>query len=94
MSGENFMSQYSQEMIDNSQLRLEIDKIKKRGFAVNDGRVNRIIKVLTAAVVGRKNYPIGALIVIGLMKRSVISKYGAKLVATAKDLSLALGASN
>jgi DNA-binding IclR family transcriptional regulator len=92
LSGENFMSQYSQEMIDNSQLRLEINEIKRRGYTINDGRVNSIIKVLTAAVVGQKNYPIGALIVIGLMRKSVIPKFGAKLMTIAKDLSLALGA--
>jgi IclR family KDG regulon transcriptional repressor len=92
--GDDFLSQDNQGMIHNSQLSQEIDKIRKTGFAVNDGRVSHLIKVLSAAVKGPKNYPVGALIVIGLMEKSVISKYGAKLVATAKDFSLALGASN
>jgi DNA-binding IclR family transcriptional regulator len=94
LSGPDFMGQYDRGLIKNSQLRKEIAEIKKKGFTVNDGRVNRIIKVLTAAVVGSKNYPIGALIVIGLMQKSAISKYGAKLVETARNLSLVLGASN
>jgi DNA-binding IclR family transcriptional regulator len=94
LSGDNFLSQDNRGIIENSQLSREIDDIKKRGFSINDGRVNRIVKVLSTAVKGEKNYPVGALIVIGLMNNSVIAKYGAKLVATAKALSLALGASN
>jgi len=91
LSGDDFLSQDKRGMIHNSQLSQEIKEIKKTGFAVNNGKVSPLIKVLSAAVNGPKNYPVGALIVIGLMEKSVISKYGAKLVATAKDLSLALG---
>ena len=94
LSGDDFLSQDIRGMIHNSQLSQEIKEIKKTGFAVNNGKVSPLIKVLSAAVKGPKNYPMGALIVIGLMEKAAISKYGAKLVATAKDLSLALGASS
>jgi IclR family KDG regulon transcriptional repressor len=94
LSGNNFLSTYNGELIENFQLAKEIEEISERGFAMNDGRLNRMIKLLSVAVKGPKNYPIGALMVIGLMNKSVILKNGALLVAAAKDLSLALGASN
>ncbi len=94
LSGDNFFNDFEQGIIDNSQLKRDISETKKKGFAMDTSRVSPGIKVLSSVVIGHNNYPIGALIVMGLVKKSDVSKYGAKLVESANNLSIALGASN
>jgi DNA-binding IclR family transcriptional regulator len=94
LSGGNFFSDDKLGTIDNSQLRQEISEIKKKGFATDIGELSPTIKTLSSVIIGHNNHPIGALIVIGLMKKSEMSKHGTKIVETAKELSVALGAHN
>jgi DNA-binding IclR family transcriptional regulator len=94
LAGDNFFQDYELGIIDNSQLRKDIKEVKKKGYALNTGRVSPMIKMLTSAVIGHDDNPIGILIVMGLIKKADISKFGKKLVETARGLSDALGASN
>jgi IclR family transcriptional regulator, acetate operon repressor len=93
LSGENFFNDFEGGIIENSQLKPHIDEAKKKGFAMDTGRLSSIIKVLSSAVIAHDQCPIGAIIVMGLMNKSVVPKYGGKLVKAAKELSKALGAS-
>ncbi len=94
LSGKKFFNEFEKGIIDNSQLSQIIAETKKRGFALDSGRLSSMVKVLSSAVLGHDDYPIGAIIVMGIMKKSDVSKYAAKLIETAKNLSLMLGASN
>jgi len=91
LSGEDFFRDNETSVIDNTSLRQEITEIKQRGFAVEDGRASPIIKVLSVAVRGHHGYPIGVLVLIGLIAKSKILKNAVMLVETAKQVSNVLG---
>jgi IclR family transcriptional regulator, KDG regulon repressor len=94
LSGENFFHEEEELIIDNVELRQQLTEVKKKGFALSGSRLlTPMIKVLSSAVIGRNDYPVGALLVMGLIKGVEIPKYGARLVETATRLSAALGAS-
>jgi len=92
LSGENFFRDDKRGFLDNASLKQELQEVRKKGFDMDNGKVNPIIKVLSAAVVGHNNKPVGTLVIIGLMSKSVLAKNGKKLVETAKSISNALGA--
>lgn len=92
LSGDNFYDDDILGIIENTQLRKEVNDAKVKGFAMDHGSSGTIVKVLASAVLGHNNRPIGILVVIGLMKKSLIPKYGAKLAEKARSLSNALGA--
>jgi len=91
LSGKNFYDDDVLGVIDNTQLRKEVNDAKKKGFAMDHGSSSAIVKVLASAVLGYNDRPIGVLVVIGLMKKSLIPGYGAKLAETARGVSNALG---
>ncbi len=93
LSGKNFFNEFETGILDNSRLRKIVAETKKKGFAMDNGRVSPLIKIISSAVIGHNDYPIGAIIIMGLIEKSDIPKYAAKLVETAKNLSSALGAS-
>jgi IclR family acetate operon transcriptional repressor len=92
LSGENFFRDDERGFLDNASLKQELREVKKRGFDMDNGRVNPIIKVLSAAVLGHNNHPIGVLVLIGLMAKSQLLKNAAMLVEMAKQISNVLGA--
>jgi DNA-binding IclR family transcriptional regulator len=87
LSGSNFFNDFEGCVIDNSELRRLISDTRQKGFAMDSSRVSPVIKVYSSAVVGHDQYPVGVIMVMGLMKKSVGPKYASKLVKTAKDLS-------
>jgi DNA-binding IclR family transcriptional regulator len=91
LSGDNFFNDFEECIIDNSQLRQRISDTKRRGFAMDSSRASPVIKVLSSAVVGHNQYPIGVIIIMGIMSKSVGLKCAPKLVKAAKDLSNTLG---
>jgi DNA-binding IclR family transcriptional regulator len=93
LSGKNFFNDFEGGIVENSQLKPLISEAKKKGFAVDTGRLSSVIKVLSSAVIAHNHYPVGAIIVMGLMNKSVVPEYGRKLVKAAQELSKALGAS-
>lgn len=92
LSGKNFYNEFETVILDNPKLKRVVAETKKKGFAMDNGRASSLIKILSSAVIGHNDYPIGAIIVMGLIEKPDIPKYTAKLVETAKNLSSALGA--
>jgi DNA-binding IclR family transcriptional regulator len=73
-------------------LKEQLEACRRDGFAhrVLAGP-NDIIKLLASAVLGANGRPIGALQIVGLFKKSVVRKYGAKVAESARKLSMLLG---
>lgn len=94
LSGKDFWNDPDWGLIKNTTLKREIKEIKKKGYAWNYGRMNSWIKAIAAVVVGHDNYPVGAVIVHGLIDESDIPEYGKKIVKAAKNISNALGMKN
>jgi DNA-binding IclR family transcriptional regulator len=92
LSGKNFFNDFEGGIVENSQLKPLINEVNKKGFAVDTGRLSSVIKVLSSAVIAHNQYPVGAIIVMGLINKSAVSEFGGKLVKAAKGLSKALGA--
>lgn len=93
LSGKDFFNDFEGGIVENSRLRPLINEARKKGFAMDTGRLSSVIKVLSSAVIAHNQYPIGAIIVMGLMNKSIVPEYGGRLVKAAKELSKVLGAS-
>jgi len=91
LSVDNFFKDPDLGAIKNSTLKKEIKEINKKGYAWNSGRLNSLIKALSAVVVGHDDHPVGAVIIHGLIDESDIPDYGKKIVKTTKKIANALG---
>ncbi len=69
----------------------ELELCRRKGFAhrVLAGPKD-IINLLAAAVLGASGRPIGALFIVGVFRKSVAQRYGAKVAESAKHLSMLL----
>lgn len=92
LSGKDFLKEPNLSVMKNSVLKNEIREIKAKGYAWNTGMISPMIKVLSSAVIGHNNHPIGAIIIMGLIDQSDIPEYGKKLVEAAYSISNTLGA--
>jgi DNA-binding IclR family transcriptional regulator len=90
--GNNFFNDFEGGIVENSDLRQILSETQKKGFAMDTSRLSSVIKVLSSAVIGHNHKPIGVIIVMGLMNKSVVPVYGNKLVKAAKHFSSVLGA--
>jgi DNA-binding IclR family transcriptional regulator len=77
--------------LDREKLKRELDLCRRQGYAEAPGKVSPLIKILASPVLGSKGYPMGALFLIGIFPRTVVSSYGGKLTEAARKLSVLLG---
>jgi IclR family transcriptional regulator, KDG regulon repressor len=91
LSGDNFFDGGRVGIIDNPKLAKELKKIRKKGFATDEGWATPAVKLLAATIVGFNKHPIGAIIIIGLIKTLAVPRVGAKLVEAARKLSSTFG---
>lgn len=80
------------EPFDMDQLKQELKRCRRLGYAQDPGETNPGIKGISAPVFGEKEKIIGSVVLIGTFPKSDIKTYGPKVVDTAKQISQKLGA--
>jgi DNA-binding IclR family transcriptional regulator len=73
-------------------LNEELDACRRNGFAHRSIGHGDIVNLLASVVLGPNGRPIGALLIVGLFKKSDVKKYGARLAESSRKLSKLLGA--
>lgn len=74
-----------------AELERELNSCQEKGFFVDIGTINPIIKTIASPVLGVDGYPRGVLFITGIMKKSAIQANGVKVAMKARELSAALG---
>jgi DNA-binding IclR family transcriptional regulator len=74
-----------------AELERELKICREKGFAVDLGTVNPIIKTIASPVLGVDGYPKGVLFITGIMKKSAIPANGTKVARKARELSATFG---
>lgn len=81
-------------IVDRGQLAAELAEIRRRGYATNNGEWRADIAAVAAAVLGPDGRPVASLSVstpISRMPPELATRYGALVVAAARQVSSALG---
>jgi DNA-binding IclR family transcriptional regulator len=77
--------------LNREKLARELKECRYRGYAEAVGSVSPLITILASPVLGPKACPVGALFIIGIFPKTIVSTYGARVAEAARKLSVILG---
>jgi DNA-binding IclR family transcriptional regulator len=90
LAGENPLFNEQHPGIDYSQLERGLNEINRKGYMLEIGPYNHMIKILISPVLNFAGHPIGSMFIVGIFPESVVSEYGAKLAEKAAKMSSVL----
>jgi IclR family transcriptional regulator, KDG regulon repressor len=90
LAGENQLFNEQHPGIDYAQLEPALSEIRRKGYMLEVGPYNHMIKILISPVLNFAGQPIGSMFIVGIFPESVVSEYGVKLAEKAAKMSSVL----